>query len=208
MPKVSGSTDNKHQARTKETQARILDAAQALFADQGFEKTQLEEVAARAGYTRGAIYAHYSSKEDLFLALMEQRVYSKFGSLLIDLENEPDLKKRPVIFKQWLARQIADHSWGTLTLEFKLYALRRPSSREKLKHLYQFVLKAAGKDLVELLFGKGLSRAARSAVERRLSVVGAALSALILESHFRPDLFPDNQLKTIAEELIDSLLHT
>jgi AcrR family transcriptional regulator len=208
MPKVSGSTDNKHQARTKETQARILDAAQALFADQGFEKTQLEEVAARAGYTRGAIYAHYSSKEDLFLALMEQRVYSKFGSLLIDLENENDLKKRPVIFKRWLTRQITDHSWGTLTLEFKLYALRKPSSREKLQHLYQFVLKSSGKDLVELLFGKGLSRAARSAVERRLSVVGAALSALILESHFRPDLFPDNQLKTIAEELIDSLLHT
>jgi AcrR family transcriptional regulator len=208
MPKVSDSTDNKHQARTKETQARILDAAQALFADQGFEKTQLEEVAARAGYTRGAIYAHYSSKEDLFLALMEQRVYSKFGSLLIDLENENDLKKRPVIFKRWLTRQITDHSWGTLTLEFKLYALRKPSSREKLQHLYQFVLKSSGKDLVELLFGKGLSRAARSAVERRLSVVGAALSALILESHFRPELFPDNQLKTIAEELIDSLLHT
>lgn len=208
MPKVSGSTDNKHQARTKETQTRILDAAQALFADQGFEKTQLEEVAARAGYTRGAIYAHYSSKEDLFLALMEQRVYSKFGSLLTDLENEPDLKKRPVIFKQWLTRQITDHSWGTLTLEFKLYALRRPSSREKLHHLYQFVLRAAGKDLVELLFGKGLSRATRATVERRLSVVGAALSALILESHFRPELFPDNQLKTMAEELVEALLHT
>jgi AcrR family transcriptional regulator len=208
MPKASGSTDNKHQARTKETQARILDAAQTLFADQGFEKTQLEEVAARAGYTRGAIYAHYSSKEDLFLALMEQRVYSKFGSLLIDLENESDLKKRQSLFKQWLTRQIADRSWGTLTLEFKLYALRRPSSREKLQHLYQFVLKDAGKDLVELLFGKGLSRATRAAVERRLSVVGAVLSALVLESHFKPHLFPDNQMKALAEELVESLLHT
>ena len=59
----------KHQVRTEETQARILDAAGAVFSEQGYEKAQLEEVAARTGYTRGAIYAHYASKEDLFLAL-------------------------------------------------------------------------------------------------------------------------------------------
>ena len=76
MPKGIRREKNKHQVRTEETQAKILEAAQAIFSEQGFEKTQLEEVAARAGYTRGAIYAHYASKEDLFLALMEHRVFT------------------------------------------------------------------------------------------------------------------------------------
>src|ERR1700691_2859486 len=105
---------NKHQVRTEETQAKILNAAEALFAEQGFEKTQLEEVAARAGYTRGAIYAHYASKEDLFLALMEQRVHTKFTAARRLIEAEPDVAKRTGIFRKWIARQVCDRSWGTL----------------------------------------------------------------------------------------------
>src|ERR1700691_3429747 len=137
---------NKHQVRTEETQAKILNAAEALFAEQGFEKTQLEEVAARAGYTRGAIYAHFASKEDLFLALMELRVHAKFTAARHTIEAEPDVAKRPDIFKQWLASQVSDHVWGTLMLEFKLYALRRPESREKLQHLYDLLFNASGND--------------------------------------------------------------
>jgi AcrR family transcriptional regulator len=207
MAKASASPNNKHQARTQETQAKILDAAQKLFSEQGFENTQLEEVAARAGYTRGAIYAHYASKEDLFLALMEQRVYSRFTTLIAVLENEPDLKNRPAIFKRWLTNQGSDPSWGTLMLEFKLYALRRPTSRKKLQHLYKLLENASGNNFIELLFGKGLAKSTRAAAECRLSAIGAALSALVLESHFRPELFPENQLKSVTEELIESLLH-
>ena len=74
MAKAIPTDKNKHQIRTEETRAKILDAAEAVFSEKGFEKAQLEEVAARAGYTRGAIYAHYVSKEDLFLALMESLI--------------------------------------------------------------------------------------------------------------------------------------
>src|SRR5277367_5777291 len=156
---------NKHQARTEETQSRILDAAQAVFSEQGFEKTQLEEVAARAGYTRGAIYAHYSSKEDLFLALMEHRVLTKFAAIRKVIEAETEVSKRPAIFKRWLATQLSDHTWGTLMLEFKLYALRRPQSREKLQHMYELMLKSSGNDFIGTLFGHDFDKAARSAIE-------------------------------------------
>src|SRR5580658_9202510 len=128
MPPVAGMGKTKHQVRTEETQGKILDAAQAVFSDQGFEKTQLEEIAARAGYTRGAIYAHYASKEDLFLALMEQRVLNKFIAIRQAIEAESVIAERPAIFRRWLAAQAGDHTWGTLMLEFKLYALRRPES--------------------------------------------------------------------------------
>src|ERR1700685_2851593 len=106
MPKAVAKDKNKHQVRTEKTQAKILQAAEAIFSEQGFEKTQLEEVAARAGYTRGAIYAHYASKEDLFLALMEHRVLTKFTAIRRLIEAEPEVSKRPGIFKHWLATQL------------------------------------------------------------------------------------------------------
>jgi len=206
MPRFSRVAKNRPQARTLATKAKLLDAAQALFAEQGFEKTQLEEVAARAGYSRGAIYAHYSSKEDLFLELMEHRVHTKFAIVRGQIDNEPDISKRPAIFKRWMARQICDPAWGTLTLEFKLYAIRRPRLREKLLKLYEAFLKDAGKDLVEVLFGKGLSKARRTLLDRRLAVMSGALSGLVLESHFRPSLLPPNHLQQLAEELFEALM--
>jgi AcrR family transcriptional regulator len=198
---------NKHQVRTEQTQAKILDAALAIFSEQGFEKAQLEEVAARAGYTRGAIYAHYSSKEDLFLALMEHRVLTKFFAIRQVIEAEPEVSKRPAIFKRWLATQLSDHAWGTLMLEFKLYALRRPESREKLQRTYDLMFKSSGNDFIEVLFGRNLDKASRAAVERRFAVMGAIMSAVILESHFRPKLLPKQHLQSVLEDLYEALIH-
>ncbi|MBV8114296.1 MAG: helix-turn-helix transcriptional regulator [Silvibacterium sp.] len=197
----------KHQVRTEETQARILDAAEAVFSEQGFDKTQLEEVAARAGYTRGAIYAHYASKEDLFLALMEQRVLTKLNRMRQVIEAEPLMSKRPGIFREWIAAQAGDHTWGTLMLEFKLYALRRPESREKLLHMYDLMTKASGKDFVESLFGANLDKAARAAAERRLVILGALLSAVNLESLFRPKLMSKQHVQPVLDELFGALIH-
>ena len=207
MPPSLQKEKNKHQVRTEETQAKILDAAEAIFSEQGFEKTQLEEVASRAGYTRGAIYAHYSSKEDLFFALMEHRVLTKFTAIRHVIEAER--YKQTAGDLQALARHsTGDHAWGTLMLEFKLYALRRPQSREKLRHMYDLLLlRSSGDDFIGTLFGSGLDKATRAAIERRLAVMGAIVSAVILESHFRPKLLPKQQLQAVLDELYEGLIH-
>ena len=49
-------------------------AAEQTFARDGYEAARLEDIAARAGYTRGAFYANFESKEDIFFALLEQWV--------------------------------------------------------------------------------------------------------------------------------------
>jgi hypothetical protein len=123
------------------------------------------------------------------------------------LEIEPIVSKRLAIFKQWLGAQVSDQSWGTLMLEFKLYALRRPESRDKLLKLYEKVASSSVHDLIKLLFGDGLSKPARVGVERRLAIMGAVLSAVALESHFKPHLFPKLQMKAVLEELFEALVH-
>ncbi|MDQ3789200.1 MAG: TetR/AcrR family transcriptional regulator, partial [Actinomycetota bacterium] len=54
------------------TRARLLDAAEEVFAEHGFGRTTLEQIAERAGYTRGAVYANFTSKDDLFLAVLDR----------------------------------------------------------------------------------------------------------------------------------------
>jgi TetR/AcrR family acrAB operon transcriptional repressor len=54
------------------TRARLLDAAELLFEQNGVARTSLHEIAAAAGVTRGAIYWHFKDKADLFNAMMSR----------------------------------------------------------------------------------------------------------------------------------------
>jgi TetR/AcrR family acrAB operon transcriptional repressor len=61
----------KTKAETEETRRQILDAARRIFAERGVSRTTLEQIAAAAGLTRGAIYWHFSNKAELFIALRD-----------------------------------------------------------------------------------------------------------------------------------------
>jgi TetR/AcrR family acrAB operon transcriptional repressor len=56
----------------QETRQKLLDAAELLFQEQGVSRTSLQDIAKRAGATRGAIYWHFKDKADLFNAMMER----------------------------------------------------------------------------------------------------------------------------------------
>src|ERR1700744_3871138 len=118
MPRVfaTDSTENSAmkrvpQARRIATNARILDAALEVFSELGFENTQLDQVAARAGCSRGAIYAQYASKEEVFLALMEHRIHTKFVAMFSKVKEEQALSKRVAILREWIVAQTCDPSW-------------------------------------------------------------------------------------------------
>ncbi|BCJ54597.1 putative transcriptional regulator, TetR family protein [Actinoplanes sp. NBRC 14428] len=56
------------------TRRRLLDSAETLFADRGIHRTTLDEIAAAAGLTKGAIYANFGGKDDLIAALLQRRL--------------------------------------------------------------------------------------------------------------------------------------
>jgi AcrR family transcriptional regulator len=70
-------------ARQRRKEARpqeLLDAALELFVEKGFAATRAEEVAARAGVSKGTLYLYYPSKEDLLKAVIEHRVASEIAA--------------------------------------------------------------------------------------------------------------------------------
>ena len=65
-----------------EREQRILDAAANLIAHYGYDKTTVDEIAREAGVSKGAIYLHFKSKEDLFEALLLREIGRDHGTFL------------------------------------------------------------------------------------------------------------------------------
>jgi AcrR family transcriptional regulator len=78
---ASGLTRIEKQARTR---AALLDAAARVFVERGFQGASVEVIAAEAGFTRGAFYSNFATKEELFAALLQDRVYSIYRRMAQD----------------------------------------------------------------------------------------------------------------------------
>jgi AcrR family transcriptional regulator len=67
--------------RQAQTRAALIEAAGRVFIQRGFVGSSVEAIAAEAGFTRGAFYSNFSSKEELFAELLQERVYSLYADL-------------------------------------------------------------------------------------------------------------------------------
>jgi len=64
----------KFRRRKADRPGEILDAALAVFAEKGFAAARLDEIAARAGVSKGALYLYFETKEDIFRAVVGQMI--------------------------------------------------------------------------------------------------------------------------------------
>lgn len=67
--------------RQAQTRQELLDAAARVFVRRGLQGSTVQEISAEAGYTRGAFYSNFKSKEELFVELLHQRVYTRYTSM-------------------------------------------------------------------------------------------------------------------------------
>ena len=105
---------------------RLLDAAAEEFAERGFSAARLTEVARRAGFTKGAVYSNFESKQDLFAELFAQRSLELAGRVLAEIAgmNPSDAAgKGGEAIATWM---VDDPGWSLLVLEFGVLAGRDP----------------------------------------------------------------------------------
>lgn len=115
------------------TRDALVDGARRVFARRGYEAGTVEEIAAEAGFSTGAIYSNFAGKEDLFLAVFERRnamLTEAYRSMLDQFRGElPELAD---VAQVWARYELADRDSLLLTLEFRLAALRDPKLARKL----------------------------------------------------------------------------
>jgi len=110
------------------TRARLLDVAEKEFLRRGYAATSLDRIAETAGYSKGAVYGNFASKEELCLAVIDRRFTVVFQQFATDLASaDQTLEARLAVFESWWTKVIGDHNWRLLTVEFS--ALARPNRR-------------------------------------------------------------------------------
>jgi AcrR family transcriptional regulator len=120
--------------RVEHTRSLLLDAAEEVFAEKGFTTATLDDIAHAAGYTKGAIYKHFATKEELFLAVSDRywrRYFDTFADVMstarqIGARELDDIAER---WRQLSRDRGAEHA--ALGHEFTLYLLRNPDARER-----------------------------------------------------------------------------
>jgi AcrR family transcriptional regulator len=123
-------TRKESQARTR---SQLLEAAGKVFADRGLERATVDEVAGEAGYTKGAFYANFKSKEDLFLTMLDERFGKRLQEIDRVLESgasvQDQARQAGQDFTDYLR---TDPEWSRLFFEFAVQAMRDEEFRQEL----------------------------------------------------------------------------
>ena len=117
------------------TQQRLLDAAQKVFAKKGLDGASVEDIAAAAGYTRGAFYSNFASKNDLFIEMLRrdhQRANAEFFALRDDNLSVDHIQERT---REIYSRLYRDNECFMSWTEARLLSARDPKFRAKLNAL-------------------------------------------------------------------------
>jgi AcrR family transcriptional regulator len=143
----SRPADGSRRGRTRE---RLLDAAYDVFAEEGVHAATVEHITERAGFTRGAFYSNFSTKEELFFALMERENGLRLAALREQVEVlQPRIAAAlsPVdevtlgeVILDLLVGPFDDRKWCLVQSEFRLLAMRdRAVAPQLLAHQERFL---------------------------------------------------------------------
>jgi AcrR family transcriptional regulator len=174
------------------TRRRLLDSASEVFADKGFHGASVEEIAERAGFSRGAFYSNFDDKVEVFLALLDnrdQRQFEEVGEML-------RTSKTPADFLEALRGRVRDRaerrSWFMLSLEFLLYAMRNPEVLPKLKDRQKSEIDAYAFAVAALHMEVGIELPAPA--EQLGLIVRSLEKGLMLHEYADPESMPGDQL--------------
>lgn len=181
------------------TRDLLLRAAEQIFARVGYERAQMEEIAETAAFSKGALYAHFKNKEELFLALNKVKTATYQAKLRHALDSAPTRDGKVAAFRRFYIDLSKEKDWALIILEVKLFITRYPEVRERLRQIDEPVGESIESALVGL-FGSS----ARAAGE----ALGGIFSALVLEADLEPNVLTERKMRSMLGTIFDALLGT
>jgi AcrR family transcriptional regulator len=178
--------------------AGLLAAAAEVFAARGYRDASVDEVAERAGYSKGAVYWHFESKDDLFLALVDERIDAPMRDMVALLESAaPEHDMALEGSRRFVDLLSRERQLLLLELEYRSFALRDPALRRR----YVSRRNRLGKALARALRVRSERLGAPVAVdfEAIATVLMSLIAGLAQQRLLQPQSVPDELLgDTIA----------
>jgi AcrR family transcriptional regulator len=131
-----------------QTRAALIAMGRKHFLRYGLGGAVAEQIAEDAGYSRGALYANFDDKEDLFLAVIREEQASRTNMFRSILKDEPSSKKRLRKMRDTIADMVTNHDWIVLRAEFEAGALRSERIRQSFVEIHRQQIHDGG-DLVK-----------------------------------------------------------
>ena len=177
-------TREESQIKTRE---QLLDAAQSSFVTNGYGGTSIRDIASQAGYSQGAFYSNFSSKEDVLLELLRRHMSREATQLFSVIGSEEKTPEQMLgELDLWAASLNRDMDWCMLSIELQLHANRSPSFAIEYQQVWDAHRIALGGVLTALFekFGRLLPAPANELAAAFMSLAhGLALQ----KSTTRPD---------------------
>ena len=160
----------------------MLDAAFRVFAAEGFGRATVERICEAADYTRGAFYSNFTSLDELFLAMWEERTVRMVGDLQRALARPVGTDSAEQMLSLVLAAVPVDADWYRVSLEFTAHALRNPGLRRAVAAREAAIVEALLPSLDDALGRTGRRVTDRAALGQALIAVhDGTLAQCLLE---------------------------
>jgi AcrR family transcriptional regulator len=192
--------------RQAQTRADLLDAAARVIGERGFHGASIEAIAAKAGYTGGAFYANFDSKEDLFSELLQRRVFDEWRKIAADSVADPSRRPTAREIGEMSARMNShpDSRWIIqLWLELMANAGRDERFREIAAGLWRDS-RAMSTAILAAAY-RAAGREPPVPVEHLVSAMMALETGLSLQHYVDPEAAPVDLLPELFELLLGPL---
>ena len=199
----SGSSEPSRRPGRPAVRRRLLDAALTVFAERGFANATLDEVAAAAGLTKGAIYSNFDGKDEIFLAMLDEQVLNRVEAVRSALVAEPmpaDARGAARHVGRLLAAAITEHrDWQLVFLDFWLRAVRDEEVHVQFL-AHRRMLHAAISGAVTLAVGERPSATDFSTGDI-VTVVLALSNGLAVEQYIDPEFVSEGLFERVLAQL-------
>ena len=191
LGKAAQAPEEGKRARTRK---RLIEAAAAVIGEKGFDRASLEDIAALAEMTRGAVYGNFKNKEELFLALIE----TQWKPIVPPLKPGASLKEQMRIVGKTVAREAKERRrYAAIATAFQLYTLTHEPMRERLTEKNRAIYRRIEKELLKVIPAKSLPMPAKQFVR----VLDAVTTGLLFTYFQTPELMTEDVFVAAFEAL-------
>jgi len=191
--------------KSERTRSELLRAAEVVFARDGFEASRIEDIAAEAGRSRGAFYANFANKTEVFLALRSLATRRNARALRERIQNLKDEDERYNAIIRYIVEQICDTQTQLLQIEFKLFALRHPEMLAELAEKHLEASTSVNRQELSDLFPE--KREELPETRCNTLAIEALLEGFALNARFSPTALDESHLQEMVPQLLAQIFH-